>query len=306
MSKEKWELRWTKLRKPSKGDAQWETKGGRYVITRDLAGYNAERFDPPVSHTCGGSNASSLSRADCDGCRPQERWSKVAGTLKAAKGLCQENYNGLLEGAKRTTSSQKITLNWTQAPMDYWSTGETIYGEYTIRRVKEDTYTYYYVANRVTIINGTQRNAFIIKSTSLTIAMEACMREAERQITPPSRFPDSREDAKDAEIARLRGENEKLRGVRVALADLQVSVEVRDQLAAIEREVREAHAEEIASLRAEVARLRQPPPSPSREEAVERLTNMLIAVRAVERIAQALETITTEVRVLRTYLEKTT
>lgn len=78
------------------------------------------------------------------------------------------------------------------------------------------------------------------------------------------------------EIARLRGENEKLRGVRVALADLQVSVEVRDQLAAIEREVREAHAEEIASLRAEVARLRQPPPSPSREEAVERLTNMLL------------------------------
>lgn len=88
--------------------------------------------------------------------------------------------------------------------------------------------------------------------------------------------PPPGEDAKDAEIARLRGENEKLRGVRVALADLQVSVEVRDQLAAIEREVREAHAEEIASLRAEVARLRQPPPSPSREEAVERLTNMLL------------------------------
>lgn len=59
-----------------------------------------------------------------------------------------------------------------------------------------------------------------------------------------------------AEIARLRGEIEKLRGVRVALADLQVSDEVRDQLAAIEREVREAHAEEIAALRAEIARLR--------------------------------------------------
>jgi len=85
-----------------------------------------------------------------------------------------------------------------------------------------------------------------------------------------------RHRAKDAEIAKLRGEIEKLRGVRVALADLQVSDEVRDQLAAIEREVREVHAEEIASLRAEVARLRQPPPSPSREEAVERLTNMLL------------------------------
>jgi hypothetical protein len=103
-----------------------------------------------------------------------------------------------------------------------------------------------------------------------------------------------RHRAKDAEIAKLRGEIEKLRGVRVALADLQVSDEVRDQLAAIEREVREVHAEEIASLRAEVARLRQPPPSPSRGEPATDMMGRVLG-RTVPQDSPSRDTYTVEV-----------